>query len=65
MAAINGLEDTDLLDPVRIERAVVESKAFHDFLIELFDAISKRDELRGVPFDRRQAAESLRLYLGD
>jgi hypothetical protein len=65
MAAMNGLEDTDLLDPVRIERAVVESKAFHDFLIELFDAISKRDELRGVPFDRRQAAESLRLYLGD
>jgi hypothetical protein len=65
MAAMSGLEDTDLLDPAKIERAIVESKAFHEFLVELFDAISKRDELAGVPFDRRQAAESLRLYLGD
>jgi hypothetical protein len=31
----------------------------------LFDAISKRDELAGVPFDRRNAAESLRLYLAE
>ena len=65
MAAMNGLEDVDLLDPVRIEQAIVESKAFHGFLVGLFDEISKRDELGGVPFDRRQAAESLRLYLGD
>ena len=25
----------------------------------------QRDELKGVPFDRRQAAEALKLYLGD
>jgi hypothetical protein len=65
MAAMNALEDTDLLDPVRIKQAIVESNAFHAFLVELFDAISKRDELLGLSFDRRQAAESLRLYLGD
>jgi hypothetical protein len=64
-AALGALEDTDLLEPARIDRAIVEAKAFHEFLIGLFDAISKRDELAGVPFDRRQAAESLRLYLTD
>jgi hypothetical protein len=65
MAAMSGLEDADLLDPRRIEQAIVESRAFYDFLIALFDDISKRDELKGVAFDRRNAAASLKLYLGD
>ena len=65
MAAMSGLEDADLLDPRRIEQAIVESRAFYDFLIALFDDISKRDELKGVAFDRRNAATSLKLYLGD
>ena len=30
-----------------------------------FEQIGQRDELKGVPFDRRQAAEALKLYLGD
>jgi hypothetical protein len=62
---MNALEDADLLDPQRMELAIVESRAFYDFLISLFDDISKRDELKGVVFDRRNAATSLRLYLGD
>jgi hypothetical protein len=65
MAAMSGLEDADLLDPRRIEQAIIESRAFYDFLIALFDDISKRDELKGVAFDRRNAAASLKLYLGD
>jgi hypothetical protein len=65
MAAMSGLEDADLLDPRRIEHAIVEGRAFYDFLIALFDEISKRDELKGVAFDRRNAAASLKLYLGD
>jgi len=65
MAAMSGLEDADLLDPRRIEQAILESRAFYDFLIALFDDISKRDELKGVVFDRRNAAASLKLYLGD
>ncbi|MET0594719.1 MAG: hypothetical protein ABW133_18605 [Polyangiaceae bacterium] len=65
MSAMSGLEDADLLDPRRIEQAIVESRAFYDFLIALFDDISKRDELKGVAFDRRNAATSLKLYLGD
>jgi hypothetical protein len=65
MSAMGGLEVTDLLDDRRMDRAVLESKAFHEFLIQLFEQIGKRDELRGIAFDRRRAAESLRLYLGD
>ena len=64
-AALNALEETDLLDPERLERAVGEADQFHTFLSELFEQIGQRDELKGVPFDRRGAAEALKLYLGD
>jgi hypothetical protein len=65
LAALNALEETDLLDPQRLERAVAEADAFHAFLSQLFEQIGQRAELEGVPFDRRTAAESLKLYLGD
>ncbi len=65
MAAMSGLEDTDLVDPARLEAAIDECVAFHGFLLQLFEDISKRDELAGVSFDRRAAAGSLRLYLGE
>lgn len=65
MAAMTRLEDTDLVDPARLEAAIDECVAFHGFLAALFDQISKRDELAGVPFDRRAAAMALKLYLGD
>jgi hypothetical protein len=65
MSAMSGLEDTDLVDPTRIEAAIDECVAFHGFLLQLFADISKRDELAGVGFDRRAAAASLRLYLGE
>jgi hypothetical protein len=65
MSAMSALGDADLLDPRKIEHAIVEAHAFHDFLNTLFDDISRRDELKTVPFDRRAAATSLKLYLGD
>jgi hypothetical protein len=65
MAAMSGLEDTDLVDPARLEAAIDECVAFYSFLNKLFDDIGKRDELSGVAFDRRAAAASLKLYLGD
>lgn len=65
LGALTALEETDLLDPVRLERAVAEAERFHGFLTSLFDQIGKRDELKDAPFDRRQAAEALKLYLGD
>ncbi len=65
LAAMTNLRDTDLLEPVGLARAVAEAERFHAFLSALFDAISGRDELVGVEFDRRAAAEALKLYLGD
>jgi hypothetical protein len=65
MAALSGLEDTDLVDPARLEAAIDECMAFYTFLTQLFDDIGKRDELVGVAFDRRAAAGALKLYLGD
>jgi hypothetical protein len=65
MAAMSTLSDSDLLDPGQLEAAIKECEAFHEFLQQLFDRISRRDELAGVAFDRPAAARALRLYLGD
>jgi hypothetical protein len=65
LEAMRALEESDLLDPVRLDRAIAEAEEFYVFLSELFEQIGQRDELRGVPFDRRHAAETLKLYLGD
>ena len=64
-AAMTALSDSDLLDPGRLEAAIKECEAFHEFLLKLFEQISRRDELAGVTFDRQAAARALKLYLGD
>ncbi len=65
LEAMGHIEDTDLVDPTRLEKAIDECVAFNSFLQQLFDDISRRDVLQGVAFDRRAAASSLRMYLGD
>jgi hypothetical protein len=64
MEAMSGLGDADLLDPARLDMAAAECEVFYGFLTELFELISKRQELLGVPFDRPAAARTLKLYLG-
>ena len=49
----------------RLAAAVEEANAFYAFLTDLFERISQRDELQGIAFDRREAAQALKLYLGD
>jgi hypothetical protein len=65
LGAMSSLEESDLLDRERLTNAIDEADHFHVFLLELFASIGRRDELASVPFDRRAAAESLKLYLGD
>lgn len=65
MAAMKSLEEIDPPDDARTSAAVHECETFYAFLTRLFEQISRRDELAGVPFDRRDAARALRLYLGD
>lgn len=63
--AMTRLEEADLLEPARLELAIDEAEQFYVFLTELFEAIGRRDELAGAAFDRRAAAEALKLYLGE
>jgi hypothetical protein len=65
IAAMGALEDTDLVDPARLRRAVEECSTFYEYLQQLFDDVSRRDVLRGVPFNRRDAATALRLYIAN
>jgi hypothetical protein len=65
LSAMTKLNDTDLVDPARVSGAVNECMAFQSFLEELFEHISRREELALVPFDRRSAAAALRMYLGE
>ncbi len=65
LSAMSALEDSDLLEPTRLHQATAESEQFYEFLTALFDQIGRRVELASIPFDRRAAAGSLKLYLGD
>jgi hypothetical protein len=65
MSAMSALEESDLLEPSRLQQATLESEQFYEFLTALFDQIGHRVELASLPFDRRAAAGSLKLYLGD
>jgi hypothetical protein len=64
LATMSALTDTDLLDPARLDAAIEEAEAFQAFLNELFEQVSRREELVDVPFDRKGAAQALKLYLG-
>ncbi len=64
LAALEQLRDVDLLEPARLAAAVEESQRFYGFLEELFREISSRRELADVAFDRKDATETLKVYLG-
>jgi hypothetical protein len=65
LGAMSQLEESDLYDTARLSHAMVECEKFQEFLTGLFTQLGNREELAESPFDRKGAAESLRLYLGD
>jgi hypothetical protein len=65
LAAMSQLEDSDLYDALKLGQAIQECERFQEFLTTLFAQLGNRDELSKVPFDRRGAAEALKMYLGD
>jgi hypothetical protein len=65
LAAMTQLEDADLYDATKLSQAILECEKFREFLTTLFAQLGNRDELTQVPFDRRVAAEALKMYLGD
>jgi hypothetical protein len=64
LAALDGLYEADFLEPARLNAAIAECEAFQKYLTETFERVSQREELKKVPFDKRAAAETLKLYLG-
>jgi hypothetical protein len=64
ISALETLRDADLLNEERMWDAVSECQAFYEYLERLFAQISRREELRDLPFDKKHAAETLRVYLG-
>ncbi|MEI8255479.1 MAG: hypothetical protein WCJ30_07375 [Deltaproteobacteria bacterium] len=64
LVALDGLHESDFLEPARMHAAITECEGFQKYLVDTFNKISLRTELQGVAFDKRGAAETLRLYLG-
>ncbi|MCA9608617.1 MAG: hypothetical protein KC619_23600 [Myxococcales bacterium] len=64
LAALEELTDIDLVEPARLRVALAECHRFYEFLENLFDEVSRRHELTGTPFDRKDATETLKIYLG-
>jgi hypothetical protein len=64
MAALERLRDVDFLDAEDRNAAIEECTAFFEYMDQLFGQVSRRKELQNVPFDKRAATETLRLYLG-
>jgi hypothetical protein len=62
--SLDSVRTVERIDPARMLDAAAEAERFKDFLMELFEGIGKRAELADQPFDRRDAARALRLYLG-
>ncbi|MFT5357458.1 MAG: hypothetical protein ACI9KE_004695 [Polyangiales bacterium] len=62
--SVGHLREVDLLDPERMDEVIEECRQFMTYLGELFTRINRRADLAPHPFDRLQAAEHLRLYLG-
>ncbi|MEM9069748.1 MAG: hypothetical protein AAGE52_14645 [Myxococcota bacterium] len=64
LAMLDVLRDVDLLDPDKLKAAVRECEALYRFLDDLFVQICNRRELASRNFDKRSAADTLRIYLG-
>jgi hypothetical protein len=64
LGSLEELRDVDLLDKDRLRAAVGECRRFYTFLEEMFRQVSGRQELDGVDFDRSDAIETLKIYLG-
>ncbi|MCP4603920.1 MAG: hypothetical protein GY847_25930 [Proteobacteria bacterium] len=63
MRLVDRLREGDVLEVQRLERVVESCEDFKKFLKETFDSVSNRDELKNVPFDRKEAARTLKLFV--
>jgi hypothetical protein len=59
------LQEPDVLDAGEVTRAIAQCDALHEYLQTMLEQLGAREELAGVLFDKRAAADALRMYLGD
>ena len=64
MSLVDRLRDGDVLEVQRLSHVVAQCEDFNEFLTHMFEAVSRREELRDSEFDRRDAARTLKLFLG-
>ena len=61
--AVRALKSADFVSRDRMESAILECENFYAFLRRMFDQLSRSEALVGIPFDRREAARTLRHYV--
>lgn len=61
--AVRSLKSADFVSRDRMESAILECENFYAFLKRMFDQLSRSEALAGIPFDRREAARTLRHYV--
>ena len=63
MRLVDRLREGDVLEVQRLENVVESCKDFKTFLGDTFDLVGQREELKGIPFNRKEAARTLKLFL--
>jgi hypothetical protein len=63
MDLVDRLRDGDVLEVQRISNVITACEHFMTFLDQTFEAVSRREELRDLPFDKKEAARTLKLFL--
>ena len=58
------LRDVNVLESAQFSALVEEAEALQQFLADLFERLSHREDLAASAFDKRAAAQALRLYVG-
>jgi hypothetical protein len=63
MDLVDRLRDGDVLEVQRISNVIAACEHFMAFLDQTFEAVGHREELADVPFDKKEAARTLKLFL--
>lgn len=63
MVLVDRLREGDALDVQQMQHVVQACEGFLAFLDRTFDAVGQREELADVPFDAKDAARTLKLFL--
>jgi hypothetical protein len=63
MQLIDRLREGDVLEVQRVTNVITACEDFMTYLDQTFEAVSRREELKDTPFDSKEAARTLKLFL--